>query len=72
MCAVLASGTQIQISIGLVTMNGSALSMFLLPMGEGYSRINDDLLYVGMGYGFYLKKINIQLGKQVVIVINTF
>ena len=26
-CAVLSSGTQIQVSIGLVTMNGSALSM---------------------------------------------
>ena len=35
MCAVLASGTQIQVSIGLVTMNGSALSMFLLPVGGG-------------------------------------
>lgn len=28
-CAVLSSPTQIEVSIGLVTMNGSALSMFL-------------------------------------------
>ena len=28
-CAVLSSGTQIQLSIGLVMMNGSALSMSL-------------------------------------------
>ena len=57
MCAVLASGTQIQVSIGLVTMNGSALSMFLLPVGGGRcSRINGDLPYVGMGYGFYFLK----------------
>ena len=29
-CAVLSSGTQIQVSIGLITTNGSALSMLLL------------------------------------------
>lgn len=28
-CAMLSSGTQIQVSIGLVTMNGSALSKLL-------------------------------------------
>ena len=28
-CAVLSSPTQIEVSIGLVTINGSALSMFL-------------------------------------------
>ena len=45
----------------------------LITSGGRYSRINGDLPYVGMGYGFYFeKKINIQLGKQVVIVINTF